>query len=205
MDFLNILSLGASYRYAVKIEKKFRYEKKWEFGSANMQKTNHGKDDPNQQPLENQSKTQEKNGKGKMKNDTKNWCDFQKIPSQNTDDCLSKQSLVVEVKDTEMKPDSESDLENIEKKQIIDAYPTAIVATTTIQPEELVYPEEGERLFHSNMWAKGTPLDFIVDNGRHNNLISAKVVKKLVFSTTPHPQPYNIGWLHKGRDLRVSQ
>jgi hypothetical protein len=27
----------------------------------------------------------------------------------------------------------------------------------------------------------------------------------LGLSTTPHPQPYNIGWLRQGRDLRVSQ
>jgi hypothetical protein len=37
------------------------------------------------------------------------------------------------------------------------------------------------------------------------NLISTEVVKQLGLSTTPHPQPYNIGWLRQGRDLRVSQ
>jgi hypothetical protein len=26
-------------------------------------------------------------------------------------------------------------------------------------------PEEGEHLFHSQMWVKGTPLHFIVDSG----------------------------------------
>jgi hypothetical protein len=91
------------------------------------------------------------------------------------------------------------------KGQIIDADPTAIVATTTIQPEEPTDPEEGEHLFHSQMWVKGTPLHFIVDSGSQKNLISAEVVKQLGLSTTPHPQPYNIGWLRQGRDLRVSQ
>jgi hypothetical protein len=70
--------------------------------------------------------------------------------------------------------------------------------TTTIQPEELEDPEEGERLFHSQMWVKGTPLHFIVDSGSQKNLISAEVIKQLDFPTTPHPQPYNIGWLHQG-------
>jgi hypothetical protein len=65
--------------------------------------------------------------------------------------------------------------------------------------------EEGERLFHSQMWVKGTPLHFIVDSGSQKNLISAEVVKQLGLSTTPHPQPYNIGWLCQGRDLCVSQ
>jgi hypothetical protein len=77
--------------------------------------------------------------------------------------------------------------------------------TTTIQPEELVDPEEGEHLFHSQMWVKGTPLHFIVDNDSQKNLISYKVVKQLGLSTTPHLQPYNIGWLHQGQDLCVSQ
>jgi hypothetical protein len=58
----------------------------------------------------------------------------------------------------------ESDLENIENRQIINTDPTAIVATATIQLEELVDPEEGEHLFHSQMWVKGTPLHFIVDS-----------------------------------------
>ena len=32
MDFLDISSLGAAYRYAVKIEQKFKHQNKWEFG-----------------------------------------------------------------------------------------------------------------------------------------------------------------------------
>jgi hypothetical protein len=55
------------------------------------------------------------------------------------------------------------------------------------------------------MWVKGTPLHFIVDSRSQKNLISTKVIKQLGLSTTSHPQPYNIGWLQQGRDLRVSQ
>jgi hypothetical protein len=47
MDFLNISSLGVSYRYVVKIEKKFRHQNKWEFGSTNPQKPKHGNANPN--------------------------------------------------------------------------------------------------------------------------------------------------------------
>jgi hypothetical protein len=94
---------------------------------------------------------------------------------------------VAEVKDMEPKSNSESDPKNIENRQIIDADPTSNVLTTTTQPEEPVDPEEGECLFHSHMWAKGTPLHFIVDNKSHKNIISAKVVKQLGLSTTPHP------------------
>jgi hypothetical protein len=52
---------------------------------------------------------------------------------------------------------------------------------------------------------KGTPLHFIIDRGSQKNLISAEVVKQLALSTTPHPQPYTIGWLCQGSNLRISQ
>jgi hypothetical protein len=84
---------------------------------------------------------------------------------------------VAEIKDKELNPDSESDFENTGKRQIIDADPTAIVVTTTIEPKEPTDPEEGDNLFHSQMWVKGTPLHFIIDSGSHKNLISAEVVK----------------------------
>jgi len=49
-------------------------------------------------------------------------------------------------------------------RQIIETEPSAIVATTKVLPSELDEPEEGECLFHSQMWVKGTPLHFIVDS-----------------------------------------
>jgi hypothetical protein len=88
---------------------------------------------------------------------------------------------------------------------IIDAEPNVVVATTKIQPGELDDPEEGERLFHSQMWVKGTSLHFIVDSSNQKNLISTEVIKQLALSTTPHPQPYTIGWLHQGSNLYISQ
>jgi hypothetical protein len=112
---------------------------------------------------------------------------------------------VAEIKDKELNLDSESDSKNTGKGQIIDTNPTAIVTTTTIQPEEPTDPEEGEHLFHSQMRVKGSPLHFIVDSRSRKNLISAEVVKQLGLSTMPHPQPYNIGWLRQGRDLHVNQ
>ena len=72
---------------------------------------------------------------------------------------------MTEIKDKEPNHDSQSDSENTGKRQIIDADPTAIVATATIQPEEPIDLEEGEHLFHSQMWVKGTLLHFTVDSG----------------------------------------
>jgi hypothetical protein len=72
---------------------------------------------------------------------------------------------VVEVKDKESNPDSESDSKNIENKQVIDVDPNATVVTTIIQLEEQVDPEEREHLFYSQMWVKGTLLHLIIDRG----------------------------------------
>jgi hypothetical protein len=56
---------------------------------------------------------------------------------------------VAEINDKERNPNSESHPENNEKRHIIHTNPISIVATTTIQPENPVDPEEGECIFHS--------------------------------------------------------
>jgi hypothetical protein len=83
--------------------------------------------------------------------------------------------------------------------------PSDNVATTKLQPGELDEPEEGERLFHSHMWVKGTLLHFIVHNSSQKNLVLTEVIKCLALPTMPHPQPYTIVLLHQGSDLRISQ
>jgi len=95
-----------------------------------------------------------------------------KIPSHSTDECRSKQSLVAKIKENDSNPDSKYDSKNIGRRQIIDTYPNVTIATITVQPEELEDPKEGESLFHSHMWVRGTPLHFIVDSGSHKNCIS---------------------------------
>jgi hypothetical protein len=54
---------------------------------------------------------------------------------------------------------------------IIDVEPSASDTTTKVQPDEPDDPEEGEHLFHSQVWEKGTPLHFIIDSGSQKNLI----------------------------------
>jgi hypothetical protein len=104
---------------------------------------------------------------------------------------------------SEVDSDSESNPEG--GKWIIDAEPSAMVTTTKVRPREPEEPEEWERLFHLEMWVKGAPIHFIVDNGSQKNLISTEVIKWLDLPTTPHPHPYTTSWLRQGRGLRVSQ
>jgi hypothetical protein len=91
MDFLDISSLGVAYRYAVKIEQKFKQQSKWE---------KHGKSKEGQ-PQESQYQMQKKKGNEKSKKDTEKWCEFHNNPWHNTDECHSIQSLVVKLKDKE--------------------------------------------------------------------------------------------------------
>ena len=81
--------------------------------------------------------------------------------------------------DLESEPDKGDD----KGKKIIDADPSAIVATTKLQREDLEDPKEGECLFHSQKWVKGSPLQFLVDNESQKNLISVEVVKWLGLPT----------------------
>jgi hypothetical protein len=94
---------------------------------------------------------------------------------------------VTEVKASDSDAGSDFESEPERGKRIIDAEPNATVSTTKVQPSEPDEPEKGERLFHSQMWVKGTPLHFIVDSGSQKNLISAEVIKRLALPTTPHP------------------
>jgi hypothetical protein len=112
---------------------------------------------------------------------------------------------VAEVKASESDAGSDFESEPERGRQIIDVEPSAIVATTKLQPDEPDEPKEGEHLFHSQTWVKGITLHFIIDSGSQKNLISAEVVKWPALLTTLHPQPYTIEWLRQGSDIRVSQ
>jgi hypothetical protein len=214
MEFLDISSLGAAHRYAANIEQTFK-QKNQDFGSANQKQGKGTPKPPNKGPSQgraaqdNPPKLQAKNNTTNPKTDTEKWCEFHKISTHNTSECRAKQSPVAELKDFESNEGSESESEpdtgNNRGKHIIDAEPNATVATPKIQKKEPEDPEEAERLFHFQIWVKGSPLQFIVDIRSQKNLISVEVVKRLGLSTTAHPKTYTIRWLHQGRDLRVSQ
>jgi hypothetical protein len=70
----------------------------------------------------------------------------------------------VKASKSDARSNSESELEK--GRWIIDAKSTAAIATSTkVHLDELDQIEEDERLFHSQMWVKGTPMHVIVDSG----------------------------------------
>ena len=148
----------------------------------NVSQKKEGKGSPNMhtkgpikynQPLVNLSKSKTKKGKAKTKKDTGKWYDFHKIPWHNIDECCINQSLVVDLKASELDLYFDSNSNIGEGKNIIDVEPSATISTTQIHVEDLEESKEGERLFHLQIWVKGTLLNFIVDNGSQKNLISA--------------------------------
>ena len=75
---------------------------------------------------------------------------------------------MAEIKYSKLDADSDSEPNAIVThnwRRIIDADPTATIATAHIQLEELEESEADEHLLHSRMWVKGIPLHFVVDNG----------------------------------------
>ena len=120
MEFLDISSSGAAYQYAVKIEYKFKQWNKQNSGYANASQQKMGEGSLNtqtkwpskdNQPSDNPSKPQMKKGNGKAKKDTGKWCELYKIPWHNIDECQAKQSLVAEMKSSQLDPDSDSKIE----------------------------------------------------------------------------------------------
>ena len=57
--------------------------------------------------------------------------------------------------------------------------PSAIFVTPKLQREDPEDPKEEERLFHSQMWVKGSPLQFLIDKGSQKSLILVEVIKRL--------------------------
>jgi hypothetical protein len=111
---------------------------------------------------------------------------------------------VAEVKASESYVGSKSESELERGREIIDAEPSATVATTKIHPSEPDNPEEGECLFHSHMWVKGTPLHFIVDSIAKRTS-STEVVKRLTLLIMSHPQPYTIEMAPPRKRIMYSQ
>jgi hypothetical protein len=72
---------------------------------------------------------------------------------------------VAEVKASELDLGSDSKSKLERGRWIIDMEPSATVSTTKLHHGEPDEAEEGECLFHSQMWVKCTPLHVTIDSG----------------------------------------
>jgi hypothetical protein len=120
------------------------------------------------------------------------WCEYHNISWNNTEECHSNKSLVAELKDSKSEVDSDFESNKESGKRIINAEPSATGSTTKVQPSKPEEPEEGEFLFHSQMWVKGTSMHFIVKSNNKKNMILGEVVKRLELPITLHLKLYTI-------------
>jgi hypothetical protein len=122
------------------------------------------------------------------------WCTFHKTNSHNSSDCRAlknihtNKTLMAEITTT----DSPDLTETISLDNPTKFDPSLILMTQ---------PASGRTnipLFTHNCQIKTKLATLILDNGSQKNLISQDLVQHLQLPTSPHPDPYQLGWVQKG-------
>jgi hypothetical protein len=127
---------------------------------------------------------------------TKNvvWCNFHKTNSHNSADCQAiknihpHQTLFAEGTPTEFPEQPEV----ISLMNPTEADPSLILMTT---PEPC---RPNVPLLTHNCQIKNELTTLILDNDIQKNMISQDLVQHLQLPTTPHSDPYQLGWVQKG-------
>ena len=71
--------------------------------------------------------------------------------------------------------------------------------------KENVEPAQRKSLFNTMCKVKGKCCKMVIDSGSTDNIVSTKMVEKLILKRTKHPVPYKVSWLHKGHQILVSE
>ena len=146
MDLLNIETLSSAFKYASKIEEKFKKKgrenpmnNKWK-GEGNKPTRKQKNKEPSPNSLA--KKTW---GMKKIGQESGMWCEVHKSPSHNTKDCRTIKNLMMESPEKAIEPKLTDFGKQNEDEQIIDADPYAIAATTKVFSHD-----DEDRLFHSS-------------------------------------------------------
>jgi len=72
---------------------------------------------------------------------------------------------------------------------------------STPQPDDT----QRKKIFESKCTVNGKVCKLVIDSCICENLISKKLVNHLKLETHDHPNPYTIGWIKKGVNMRVTK
>jgi hypothetical protein len=108
----------------------------------------------------------------------------------------NKKTLLTEL----IAPSQVEDTEEVPLENPIEVDPSLILMTQKYSNAST------QPLFTHNYQIKNTLALLMMDNGSQKNLVSQALVNHLNLVTTPHPQPYQLGWVQKdGPRLLVSK
>jgi hypothetical protein len=68
-----------------------------------------------------------------------------------------------------------------------------------------VSKEQYENIFHTRCQIWDKMYGMIIDNENYTNIASITLVEKLGLTIVPHPIPYNLWWLNKNKEIRVTK
>jgi hypothetical protein len=71
--------------------------------------------------------------------------------------------------------------------------------------ESDIHQKKRSEIFHVRVIVKHTNVDTLFDSGSQVNLISEAIVKKIGLNTTPHKNPYPLGWVSDDAKLQVTK
>jgi hypothetical protein len=130
------------------------------------------------------------------------WCTFHKTNSHASTDCRALQNLhpnkTLFAEVTQSDSPDPPEVVSLENPTEVD--PSLILMTTNEHDTSFV------PLFTHNCQIKHELATLILDNGSQKNLITQDLVQCLQLPTTPHPEPYHLGWVQKeGPRLTVSR